>query len=99
MARSNKSRFKRTIAALNESAASRTLLPRRQLEFLAITDLTPDPRNARKHDRAQIRALARSIETFGFNAPILIDKHRRIIAGLLGRGKTSWLNASPCHTS
>jgi DNA modification methylase len=81
MARSNKSRFKRTIAALNESAASRTLLPRRQLEFLAITDLTPDPRNARKHDRAQIRALARSIETFGFNAPILIDKHRRIIAG------------------
>jgi DNA modification methylase len=81
MAGSNKSRFKRTITTLKERAASRTLSPRRQLEFLAITDLTPDPRNSRKHDRAQIRDLARCMEAFGFNAPILIDKHRRIIAG------------------
>jgi hypothetical protein len=81
MPRSTKSRFKGRQQLLKSSAASRTLSLRRQLEFLAITDLTPDPRNARKHDRAQIRALARSIEIFGFNAPILIDKHRRIIAG------------------
>ena len=31
--------------------------------------------------RDQIRAIARSIETFGFNAPILIDKRNRIVAG------------------
>jgi len=81
MAGSNKSRFKGRQQLLKSSAASRTLSPRGQLEFLAITDLTPDPRNSRKHDRAQIQAIARCIEIFGFNAPILIDKHRRIIAG------------------
>src|SRR5271169_2527 len=31
--------------------------------------------------RVQIRKLADSIETFGFNAPILIDKRSRIVAG------------------
>jgi hypothetical protein len=81
MAGSNKSRFKPTPILKKQSAASRTLSPRRQLEFLAITDLNRDHRNPRKHDRAQIRAIARSIETFGFNAPILIDKSHRILAG------------------
>ena len=46
-----------------------------------ISDLHPDPRNPRKHDRAQIQAIARSIDAFGFNAPILIDKSGKIIAG------------------
>jgi ParB-like nuclease domain len=55
------------------------LLPR--LAYLPITDLSPDPANPRKHSRAQIRGIARSIESFGFNAPILINKKRRIIAG------------------
>ena len=41
----------------------------------------PDPRNPRKHDHDQIRAIAKSIDSFGFNAPILIDKRNRIIAG------------------
>ena len=52
-----------------------------KLEFLAITDLTPDPRNPRNHDWEQIRAIARRIEAFGFNAPILIDRNRKIVAG------------------
>jgi ParB-like nuclease domain len=47
----------------------------------AITDLTPNPRNPRKHSRAQVKAIARSIEAFGFNAPILIDRNGQIIAG------------------
>src|SRR4030088_527553 len=54
---------------------------RRQLLFVAIGDLIPDPHNPRKHGRAQIRAIARSIEAFGFNAPILVDKNNKIIAG------------------
>ena len=56
-------------------------LQRAELAFLASTDLKPDPRNPRKHDRGQIRAIARSIEAFGFNAPILINKNNQIIAG------------------
>jgi DNA modification methylase len=33
------------------------------------------------HSQDQIRAIARSIEAFGFNAPILVDKANRLIAG------------------
>jgi hypothetical protein len=55
--------------------------PQGRLEFFRIADLTPDPRNPRIHDRAQILAIARSIQAFGFNAPILIDKNGKIIAG------------------
>jgi DNA modification methylase len=54
---------------------------RSQLTFLATSDLNPDPRNPRRHSRAQIRAIATSIETFGFTAPILINKNNQIIAG------------------
>ncbi len=32
-------------------------LQRAELAFLATTDLKPDPRNPRKHDRRQIRAI------------------------------------------
>ena len=49
--------------------------------FVAIGDLIPDPHNPRKHGRAQIDAIARSIESFGFNAPILVDKNNKIVAG------------------
>jgi DNA modification methylase len=54
---------------------------RRQLLFVATGDLIPDPHNPRKHGRAQISAIARSIESFGFNAPILVDKNSKIVAG------------------
>src|SRR5260370_33850807 len=54
---------------------------RRQLLFVAIGDLIPDPHNPRKHGRAQISAIANSIEAFRFNAPILVDKNNKIIAG------------------
>jgi DNA modification methylase len=53
----------------------------RQLSLLATTSLTSAPQNARKHTRAQVRAIARSIEAFGFNAPILTDRNRQIVAG------------------
>jgi hypothetical protein len=53
----------------------------RQISHLAIGDLTPDPLNPRKHSRAQVRAIAKSIKAFGFTAPILTDKFRKIVAG------------------
>jgi DNA modification methylase len=57
------------------------LATRRQILFVAIGNLIPDPDNPRKHGRAQISAIARSIEAFGFNAPILVDKNNKIVAG------------------
>ncbi len=46
-----------------------------------VTDLRPDPNNPRVRSRKQIRQIARSIETFGFNLPVLIDAQGRLIAG------------------
>jgi ParB-like chromosome segregation protein Spo0J len=53
----------------------------RKLEYLPVSDLKPDPRNPRKHGHAQIRALAKSIKSFDFAAPILVDRQRQVIAG------------------
>ena len=59
--------------------------------LLPIMELKPDPSNPRKHSREQIRAIARSIAAFGFNAPILIDKSKQIVAGH-GRYEAAKLN-------
>jgi len=53
----------------------------RVLTYRTVSELRPDPLNPRKHNSAQLRALARCIRRFGFNAPILVDKHNKIIAG------------------
>jgi DNA modification methylase len=53
----------------------------KQISLLAISELVPASDNPRKHDRAQVGAIARSIDAFGFTAPLLIDKYRKIIAG------------------
>ena len=45
------------------------------------TDLKCDPRNPRKHSNAQIGQIARSISTFGFAVPVLIDDTNQVIAG------------------
>jgi ParB-like chromosome segregation protein Spo0J len=46
-----------------------------------IVDLAPSPNNPRVHSPRQIQQIARSIAVFGFNAPVLIDRHDRLIAG------------------
>ena len=43
--------------------------------------LKPDPANPRRHTKKQIRQIADSIKTFGFNVPILVDRDNKIIAG------------------
>jgi DNA modification methylase len=58
---------------------TRIINPR--LESRALSDIKAQPRNARVHPRKQIQQLARSIERFGFNAPILVDQDDTILAG------------------
>ena len=50
-------------------------------EHLATTTLTPMPGAPRQHPKSQIRALTKSVETFGQVLPILIDTDNRIISG------------------
>lgn len=45
------------------------------------SELKPDPQNARIHKPEQIRLLAKSIQAFGFNVPVLIDGNNQILAG------------------
>jgi len=51
------------------------------LAYRKIADLHPDPRNPRTHTRKQVRQIARSIESFGFNVPVLIDGAGCVVAG------------------
>ena len=51
------------------------------LIYRCIQDLKLDPKNPRTHSREQIRQLARSIDVFGFNVPILIDANLKVVAG------------------
>jgi len=46
-----------------------------------IESLKPHPTNPRTHSAAQIGEIAKSIQTFGFVNPVLVDKENRIIAG------------------
>lgn len=46
-----------------------------------VKDLKPYARNARTHSSAQVEKLAKSISTFGFTNPILVDENGQIIAG------------------
>lgn len=55
--------------------------PNLRIEWLAISALKSDPGNPKQHSARQVRQIARSIESFGFNAPILIDRNNRILAG------------------
>ena len=55
------------------------LAPRMLIVYRAIDELIPDPANPRRHSRKQIRQIASSIEVFGFNVPILIDRHGKVI--------------------
>ena len=54
---------------------------RLKIEYLATSSLNPMPGAPREHPKSQIKFLEKSIEAFGFNVPVLIDRHNRIIAG------------------
>jgi ParB-like chromosome segregation protein Spo0J len=59
----------------------------------SIEELKPDPRPPRFYSREQIRQLAKTITSFGFTVPILIDRELRITAGrgrLLGARELGW---------
>ncbi len=53
----------------------------RRIVYRRISELHPDERNPRLHSRKQIRQIARSIEAFGFNVPVLVDRNCKVIAG------------------
>lgn len=51
------------------------------VEYVSLDTLTLDPENARLHKPAQLKQIARSIEAFAFNVPILVDRDGKVLAG------------------
>jgi ParB-like nuclease domain len=65
----------------SDAPSGGSLPPCGRFDLLKVDRLEPDSSNPRRHGREQVAAIARSIETFGFTAPILIDGKNRIVAG------------------
>ena len=51
------------------------------VRYKSIVALRLDPQNPRLHSRKQLRQIANSIASFGFNVPVLIDAEKSVIAG------------------
>lgn len=63
------------------------------IRMTPIKELKPDPKNARLHPDKHVKQLAKSIEAFGFNVPILVDRNDQVVAGhgrLLAVKKLGW---------
>jgi len=52
-----------------------------RIQYLAVSKLKSDPKNARVHPKRQLAQIAKSIERFGFNVPVLVNKDLSILAG------------------
>ena len=52
-----------------------------QIQYVDLDQLKPHPDNPRVHPPKQIRQIAKSIQTFGFRFPVLINSDSRLIAG------------------
>jgi DNA modification methylase len=62
---------------MNEPIRHRSLA----IEMIDLSALRPYRGNARRHSRAQIKQIAKSIEAFGFTNPILVSDELEILAG------------------
>jgi DNA methylase/ParB-like nuclease domain len=51
------------------------------VRYEPIVALRLDPQNPRLHSRKQVRQIAKSIASFGFNVPVLVDAEQCVIAG------------------
>jgi site-specific DNA-methyltransferase (adenine-specific) len=52
-----------------------------KIETIKLTNLTPDPNNARQHDEKNLKAIEGSLSQFGQRKPIVIDQANVIVAG------------------
>lgn len=51
------------------------------IKYRRSSELRPHPQNARSHTKKQIETVAKSIKTYGWTNPILIDEEGNVIAG------------------
>lgn len=52
-----------------------------EIFYRPVANLRVNPANARKHGKKQIAKIAASIQSFGFNVPLLTDGEGQLVAG------------------
>lgn len=52
-----------------------------KIEEVKLENLTLDPENARSHSKKSVEAIAKSLELFGQQKPIVVDSENRVVAG------------------
>ena len=73
-----------------------------ELVYRPISALKLDPTNPRLHSRRQVHQIARSIQAFGFNVPILVDAQQKVMAGhgrVLACRNSAWPRCRWCGWS
>jgi ParB-like chromosome segregation protein Spo0J len=68
--------------------------PRLAVTYRSIDELKLDPNNPRSHSRRQIQQITNSVDTFGFNVPVLVDADDNVVAGhgrLLACRQLGWM--------
>jgi DNA modification methylase len=71
-------------AAFNSHGGTATAFrskPILAIVYRATGSLRPDPKNPRLHSEKQVQQIARSIEAFGFNVPLLVNAEMQVVAG------------------
>jgi DNA modification methylase len=68
------------------------------IEHIAVGELKPRQRNARRHSNRQVEQLAESLRKFGFIGAIIIDGTNQVLAGhgRLAAAKLAGLRELPC---
>jgi hypothetical protein len=74
----------------NQQPAISSVQQRLEIVYRLLESLKPNPKNPRAHSPKQLKQIANSMSTFGFNVPILIDSDNNIVAGH-GRAEASKL--------
>ena len=52
-----------------------------KIKWAPISQLRPNPRNARTHSKGQLRKIAASIRKFGFLNPVIVEEDNMVLAG------------------
>ena len=63
------------------------------ITYCKTDSLNPNAHNPRVHTKKQVGQIAQSIQSFGFNVPLLVDEHSSVIAGhgrLLAAKQLGW---------
>jgi len=65
----------------DELTTSEHSIQSRVIEQISPARLKPHPSNAKTHPKKQIRQIARSVERFGFQSPVIVNADNVILAG------------------